>query len=184
MSENDWFYYPPLNERLGIDNEEYEKVYGYFNYSGSIVLDAGADWGTTAKFFISKGAKKIIAIEQADIHFKNLCENAKRNNKIIPLHLGIHLSDFHNNQNSLSITWEKLIFCFEPDFIKADVELAERYLVDVPNKLFKKIKGLVIECHGEDIEISLTEKLLRNGFNIIGKHRDSSSIYWVVSFGR
>ena len=37
------------------------EVYGKYNYQGKVILDIGADFGLSPKFFIDHGAKKVIA---------------------------------------------------------------------------------------------------------------------------
>lgn len=46
-----------------IYRENYDVQWGQTNYKDTIVLDFGADVGSTASFFLQKGAKKVVAIE-------------------------------------------------------------------------------------------------------------------------
>jgi len=58
-----------LNHNLSVINGKWEynilkecyEVYGKYNYMGKIILDIGADFGLSPKFFIDHGAKKVIA---------------------------------------------------------------------------------------------------------------------------
>jgi len=47
-------------EEYNILKECYE-IYGRYNYQDKIILDIGADFGLSPKFFIDHGAKKVIA---------------------------------------------------------------------------------------------------------------------------
>ena len=47
-------------EEYNILRECYE-IYGRYDYKGKVVLDIGADFGLSPKFFIDHGAKKVIA---------------------------------------------------------------------------------------------------------------------------
>jgi len=47
-------------EEYNILKECYE-IYGRYDYRGKVVLDIGADFGLSPKFFIDHGAKKVIA---------------------------------------------------------------------------------------------------------------------------
>jgi len=47
-------------EEYNILKECYE-IYGRYDYRGKIILDIGADFGLSPKFFIDHGAKKVIA---------------------------------------------------------------------------------------------------------------------------
>jgi len=47
-------------EEYNILKECYE-IYGRYDYRGKVILDIGADFGLSPKFFIDHGAKKVIA---------------------------------------------------------------------------------------------------------------------------
>lgn len=50
-----------------------------FSCEGKTILDAGAGFGETAAYFISKGASKVICVESDPLAVKLLRENALRN---------------------------------------------------------------------------------------------------------
>ena len=41
--------------------KECYEVYGKYNYYNKVILDIGADFGLSPKFFVDHGAKKVIA---------------------------------------------------------------------------------------------------------------------------
>src|SRR5207245_4990575 len=114
-------FYEPA-EKLGIkscfEEYDYQLFYDVFNFTGSVVLDAGADYGSTAQFFLEKGCKEVICVESNETHFKNLTENARRNPKIKPIKLEV------SNEEH----WRYLI-SLKPDIIKSDCEFCEKHLL-------------------------------------------------------
>lgn len=49
--------------RLQEGNDAYEKFYGLIDYQDKRVIDIGAEVGTTANYFLSKGAREVFAYE-------------------------------------------------------------------------------------------------------------------------
>jgi len=55
--------YAALKVQINTYLETYEKHYGMLDCKDKIVVDIGADYGSTARFFLSRGARRIIAYE-------------------------------------------------------------------------------------------------------------------------
>jgi len=130
----------------------------YVDYKDKIVLDIGADYGSTAEFFLERGAKKVIAVESDDKNYKKLEEMAKNKPifKILPLHASI---DRENIEYYLSEE--------KPDVVKFDCEGCEKHLVGVPKEILTIPEMYIIEHH------DVTDKFLKNymssnGFDIVG----------------
>jgi len=136
--------YSPMNEYVGnpeqsVFDEDYDKLYGEYNrrnikqignecylvtyesiktsvdYKDKVVLDIGADYGTTANFFIRRGAKKVICVERNFKLFEKLWENSRIENKIVPINLSI----------STPKDIDKLLRKYKPDIVKMDCEGCE-----------------------------------------------------------
>ena len=136
--------------------DDYEKFYGTIDYKDKVVLELGADRGSTAWFFLEKGAKKIISIERDDIYFSELCYNIEDDERVIPIHIEI------NNSIYLPI----LIRFFKPDILHSDCEGGERFLLDVDDSLFSTVKIYQIEVHGYELHERIIEKLNRLKYEI------------------
>ncbi len=67
--------YAAVKVKINTALETYEKNYGMIDYKDKVVVDIGADFGSTARFFLRKGAKKVIAYEANPILRLQLLEN-------------------------------------------------------------------------------------------------------------
>lgn len=74
---------PPNN------NENYDKHWNYASFKDKIVLDLGADYGSTASYFLWRGAKQVIAVEGSKEFADALRKNFENNPKVIPIELFI-----------------------------------------------------------------------------------------------
>jgi hypothetical protein len=101
-------------------------------------LDVGADYGSTASFFLRKGAEKVIAVESDPILFKELLSNFEGENKVIPVLLEV----------SKSQHLEDLITKFRPDVLKLDCEGCEVYLTTMTVSALLDVSEYLVETHG------------------------------------
>jgi len=164
-------YYEISLERIK-GTTAYRKIQNYagkpIDYKDKIVLDVGADYGSTASFFLEKGAKQVIAIESEDNDFKRL-EKYARSETIIPLNISID-----NSQQ-----FENLLRTYKPNIVKMDCEGCERALFDVPKDAGRIPELYVMELHPHRVP-ELWQKLrayFKNcGFSII------SILYWARTY--
>src|SRR4030042_374590 len=56
-------YFKIINAPRPFIDEDYNHHWGFADFKGKSVLDLGADYGSTAWFFIEKGAKLVVAVE-------------------------------------------------------------------------------------------------------------------------
>ncbi|MEM4700085.1 MAG: FkbM family methyltransferase [Candidatus Nezhaarchaeales archaeon] len=66
-------------------------MYGFVNVEGAVIVDVGAYIGETAMLFLSKGARRVYALEPVGSHYRYLRENVLKNNvagRVIPLNYG------------------------------------------------------------------------------------------------
>lgn len=144
------------NERMTLTRkfvENYEQLYGYISYSNKIVLDIGADYGSTAKFFLRKGCKKVIAVEPELFLFHQLYKSASL--KVTPIRLLV--TDKRDFETLINLG---------ADIVKVDCEGCEKFLLDVDDLIFKKVKEYVIEIHNSSTLKAFQEKFKANGFTI------------------
>ena len=138
--------------------ENYDAEYGLLDYRGKRVLDIGADYGSTAQFFLWSGAEKVIAVESNKRFYNRLVKNSQRIAGIVPVYLHIK-----NPQEVAS-----LIVKFMPHIIKVDCEGCEVHLLNVPDWVFGIPESYVIETHTLKLERQFLEKFAKNGYTIRG----------------
>lgn len=133
----------------------FEKMYGFLNYTGRSVLDIGADWGSTPHFFLTKGARSVIAVEAGRNNYDEMIKNLKGETRVLPMYLTI--------QEAEDIT--RLIRNLLPEIVKIDCEGCEQALVNVPQDILQIPREYVIEIHGEKLLGSI-HKCLSNSFTL------------------
>lgn len=140
--------------RYNWGREDYECHWGFVNFFGKTVLDIGADWGSTARFFLERKAKHVIAVESDQQLYEQLVKNAKNPSSITPIHMYVNSpKDF-----------EFLIEKFKPDTLKVDCEGCEMHLADILPILFSKVEQYAIECHSNNILEAVQNKLASCGY--------------------
>lgn len=131
-----------MNELLDIPSwhgEDYEADWGFLDVKGQVVLDIGADYGSTAAFFLNKGAVKVICVESYDNDYAALAELAKKEPRIEAIHKHI----------SSSVHFETFIVTYQPDVVKIDIEGGEAYLLDIRPCVARRVREYGIELHNE-----------------------------------
>ena len=145
----------------GID-ENYDDAWGWPNidFKDKIVLDLGADWGSTAYYFRQKGASLIIAIEGELNYFTELCKNAEKIGNVIPVHMWI------DTPRQIMALMEK----YGPDIVKVDIEREEINLLAIMPHILKKVKIFLIEVHAWiDVHDAIIARFQSLGFKITEK---------------
>lgn len=140
-----------------IKNEKYENEYGKLDYRNKKVLDLGADYGSSAEFFLEKGAREVVAVEGDKIRHEELVKNSQWLNNMIPVFL------FLNSPNQFSELIEK----YKPDIVKSDLDGGEIHLFQIPDSIFSSVKEYTLEVHSMEILKMCLEKLWKNGYQII-----------------
>ena len=134
-----------MSQQLDIPSwhgEDYESDWGFLNVADKVVLDIGADYGSTAAYFLNKGAKKVICVESYRSDYDALAVLAETDRRIDAYHK--HISSGMDFENFLS---------FQPDVVKIDVEGAEAYLLDVRPCTLRHVQEFGIELHNEATSI-------------------------------
>lgn len=159
-----------------IYKEDYGAQYGEkripISYQGKKVLDVGADVGSTADFFLRRGAARVIAVEGNKEYYQKLTGNARRVPGISPVFLVIK-SPGH---------FTALIKKHRPDVLKSDCEGCEKYLCQVPDPVFSLVPEYLVETHSSAVEGSMLKKCLRCGYRIrdVNKWRKTVSIIYAT----
>jgi len=140
-----------------IVSESYVNEYGSIDYKGKKVLDLGAEYGSTAEFFLENGASEVIAVEGNKVLYEQLVENAKWLKNVTPIFL------FVTVPSQLS----ELIETHKPDVVKCDLDGYEIHLFNVPDDILSSVKEYTMEVHSMDLLKMCLEKFLKNGYQIL-----------------
>lgn len=144
-----------------IYKEDYGAQYGKkrlsISYKGKTVLDVGADVGSTADFFLRRGAKRVFAVEGNPNQFRQLKQNAAKIPGITPIHLYIQTPKH----------FEHLIGTYSSDVLKADCEGCEVHLFNVRDCVFRLVPEYLVETHNDSIFDMMVSKCKRCGYTIV-----------------
>jgi hypothetical protein len=116
--------------------EDYESDWGFLDVEGKVVLDIGADYGSTAAFFLNKGATRVICVESYLPDYEALEVLAKSDKRIEAYHKHI----------ASGLDFETFL-AFQPDVVKIDVEGAEAHLLNVRPCVLRRVSQFGIEIH-------------------------------------
>jgi len=142
---------PPISDR-----DDYEREWGVADYKGKVILDIGADLGSTSDFFLRKGARQVIAVEGSKTLFRALLRNASTIPGIVSIHLYI------DNPRQV----EKLILRWRPDIVKVDIEGAEDNLFRTKDEVFTRVPEYIVEVHSDRLFSTMMIKCARNNYEV------------------
>lgn len=128
-------------------NEDFDNSLGFVDYSGMVVLDIGADYGSTPYYFLQDGAKKVIALEAHRSYAAALGRYAAQEPRLEGFHQRI----------SCACDFEQLFSEYKPDIAKIDCEGCEGFLLDASDEVLSMVPEYVIEIHNQ-----ATAKYFRN----------------------
>ncbi len=136
--------------------ENYDVHWRGVSFLGKKILDVGADIGSTASYFLCKGASLVYAVEGNRLFYEELERNSNHELNIVPIFLWVDSQE----------KWMELIISTRPDLVKVDCEGCERHLLDLPNEIFGSIPEYIIEAHRRDLFDALLSKLQENYYQI------------------
>ena len=136
-----------------IYGEDYDQHWNFTTFKNKVILDLGADYGSTAYYFLRKGASKVVAVEGDTVLASKLKTNSKKFDKIVPIETFIDSSE----------KIEKLISHYHPDLVKVDIEGYEKLLLNVYN--IANVNEWLIEAHTEQLYDSIVKFFLAHGFS-------------------
>lgn len=136
-------------------DEDYQDLYGFVDYKDKVVLDIGADYGSTASFFFERGAKTVYGVERNKWMVKKMRKNAEKMGNLIPILLDV----------SCSNQFDKLLL-LTPDIVKVDCEGCEEYLLEVGDSLLSTVNEYIIETHTRELLDAFVNKFEHAGYEI------------------
>lgn len=137
--------------------DDYNMHWGYTSFVNKTILDLGADYGSTADYFLRRKAQKIIAVEGNASFARQLKNNFRNNDKVVPIELMIKTpSDIAG-----------LICKYKPDIVKVDIEGAEENIINCPDDVLNSVNEWLIECHSHELFQSIKNRFLNLGFKVL-----------------
>lgn len=126
----------------------YEQVYGCVDFHNKVVLDLGADAGSTADYFLQKGAVRVFAVEGDEGLFAQLRQNIKtvlqdeQFERVRPFRCQIQDPE----------TLAGILFQAQPQVVKMDLDseghIWEHDLVPkLPDNVLRIAGEWLVECH-------------------------------------
>jgi len=134
---------------------DYDEMYGSLDYTGKTVLDIGADYGTTAEYFLlERGAMMVFVSERNEEWVMKLHEMAAENPrvKVLP-----------PMTVELLTSW---LIEHVPHIVKVDCEGCEQALLNIAPALLHYAQAWVIETHTRMLLNELRERFRLLGFRI------------------
>jgi hypothetical protein len=151
-----YYYWLFIGKIPPVDCENYDKHWKYVPFIGKIVLDLGADIGSTADYFLANGAGKVIAVEGNREYQHKLFHFFGNDKRVVCIRKWI------TSGKDISI----LIESFLPDIVKVDIEGAEKSLLGVDVDTLMKVKEWLIETHTEELYHMISKFFRQNGFKV------------------
>lgn len=159
-----------MKEVKSYTNEDYEKLYGIPDYKDKVVLEVGAEVGSTAYFFQQKGARWIISIEGNRDRYTQLTKNVGPSDfSVVPMFEEIRTPE----QLARHIKY------YKPDILHMDCEGCECVLLGVEEEIFCIPEVYQIEIHSPGIHDELLELWKRRGY-IIPKDEEWTRGVWIT----
>jgi precorrin-6B methylase 2 len=138
---NKYFHEKILREYLPFSGEDFDEHWLHTCFEGKTVLDVGADYGSTACYFLKKGAQRIVAVEGNPELFRLLKKHYGKSTRVLCV------SKFIETPSDL----EKLLRQYPSDIVKMDIEGAEQYLVNVDKQVLRLQGEWLVETHSPSI---------------------------------
>ena len=139
-----------------LEGEDYDRHWKWTSFTGKTVLDLGADYGSTAFFFLKQGACRVIAVEGSKTRTAKLKTYYGGSDKVVCV------EKFIGSARDI----EELIGKYKVDIVKVDIQGAERYLMQVSPKLLLSVNEWLIETHSDEIRKNLERFFVGLGFRV------------------
>lgn len=123
---------------------------------GKTVIDIGADYGSTAFYFMKKGALRVVCVEGNPALFKHLQANMRflPNCVAVYKHL-LSASDFAD------------VLQYPAEIVKVDVEGAEKHLLNVDPTVLQQHYEWIMEIHRMVNQNQMIAYFQQAGFDVV-----------------
>ncbi len=167
------FLYLFCGDLRPVYGEDYDLFWNHVSFGGKRVLDLGADYGSTASYFLRKGAKQVVALEGNHALASKLRENFAGDVRVVPIEKMIN--------DAATLT--SLISRYSPDIVKMDIEGAEYYLLECKEFTIKRVNQWLIETHSTELYKKISQKFLSLGFRAFRARVEPFRVIVAVSHG-
>jgi hypothetical protein len=130
-------------------------MYGAADYEDAVVLDVGADEGSTADFFFAMGARKVVVSEKDPELAERLEAKADADHRVVPVGEMVNHKSF-----------QEWITTYLPHIVKVDIEGGEEYLLRVASDTLSRPEAWLIETHSKRIHALLTALFTALGYRV------------------
>jgi predicted RNA methylase len=138
-----------------IYSEDYSRHWPV-NVEGKTVIDVGADYGSTAYYFLQKGAVRVVCVEGNPALYKQL----EANMRFLPNCVAV----YKNIESPVDFTD---ILKNTAETVKVDVEGAEKHLLKVAPSLLQQHYEWIIEMHRNIDRRAFTRHFQSVGFDVV-----------------
>lgn len=159
--------YPNLGY-VTCQNEDCDAHWNHVSFKDKVVLDLGADYGSTVRYFLKKGARFIMAVEGDPKFARELKKRYQSSRQVMCKELMINSAE----------DMDKLICQKGIDLAKVDIEGAERFLLSLPSIV--NIPTWLIETHSKEIDRQLIIHFQKHGFKVYRHSAVSASMLKAV----
>lgn len=133
----------------------YDLEYGRLAVEGRIVLDLGAERGTTAQYFLAKGASRVYVSERDPAYRGRLARWASIEPRVRTLPPLDTPADYRD--------WMERI---QPAAVKVDIEGAEALLLECPDEAIAMPREYAIETHSPALHAAIVARLDHCGYQV------------------
>ena len=137
--------------------EDYNEHWKDITVKDKVVLDLGCDSGSTAKFFLDKGAKIVWGVE-----IVSSCAQMSLDRNLANF---FYIQGNINNKDKI----EQLLTTIRPDTVKVDIEGAERWLLITNPDILKIPNEWYIEGHTIYLFKALSSMFKELGYEVIDR---------------
>lgn len=134
---------------------DYVREYGMLDVEGRVIFDLGADYGTTAEFFLGKGAARVFASEKRQSFRDRLAAYADEEPRLCllpPLESPEQYAEW--------------IAQHQPYSVKSDIEGAERHILAAADDAFCGPVEYSMETHGDEMHEAMLARCERHGYRV------------------
>lgn len=153
---------------VNVNNENPTEHWGFVNVTGKTVLDLGCgrwekmekrdpNWLTTPEYFVSKGAKKVVAVDIDSVEIDWFNKQYAQSDSYTFLLKSINSIDDIKN----------MIQQYKPECVKCDIESGEKYLFALDSETFNSVEEYYIETHGNFLYSQCIETMRKYNYKII-----------------
>lgn len=143
---------------------DYEHEYGLLDVRDQVVLDLGAERGSTAQYFLAEGASKVLVSERDPKHVARLHAQADTDSRIVVLRPLLK-----------PVLYERWMAAHQPSRVKCDIEGGEEHLLTCSRVAFRTPEAYTIETHSPALHAALVARLAECGYRVTITRRFASN---------